>query len=484
MARQSRRAMQTRTIAAVFAAFAALFAPVGEAQAQSDRMIRVVDVTSPNEVMVSVNRAVVLESAEPFAEVSVANPGIADVAALSNRSVYVLGKQAGRTTLTLLGSGGRLLTNVSVRVQPDLNEFKTRLSEILPGERIEVRNAADGIVLSGTVSGTNKLARAVELAERYAPGRVTNMISVAGTQQVLLRVRFAEVQRNASKALGFNWGLGLGSGNFGAAVATGDVLSADNGVDRVVPGGFDGEYTVANETEGALRLGFSAGGVIANLTIDALESKGAARTLAEPNLVALSGDTASFLAGGEYPVPVFDDEAGGLSVDYRPFGISLGFTPTVVDGQTINLEMEAENSSIDNSIVIQNQGIVYNGFSTRRTRTTIELRDGQSFAIAGLLQESFTDNAQQLPWIGDVPVLGTLFRSADFQRNQTELVILVTAFLVTPASEAAFDLPTRRLKLPNERELFLLGRVEIAEDAGLRSAAGRDFEGAFGYVLD
>ncbi|MEM6439392.1 MAG: type II and III secretion system protein family protein [Pseudomonadota bacterium] len=471
-----------RRLTAARLAGAVLAAALATAPAQGQDLVRVVDATSPSEVTVSVNRAIVLEAGEPFAEVSVANPGIADVAALSNQSVYVLGKQPGRTTLTLLGAGGRLLANISVRVQPDLQEFKTRLQEILPGERIEVRNAADGIVLSGTVSSAAQLGRAVELASRYAPGRVTNMVGVAGTQQVLLRVRFAEVQRNAAKSLGFNWQVGAQVGNWGINTATGDQIGLTP--PAVGPGGFEPPRGPASSSQGLMRLGFAAGGVVANLAIDALESKGAARTLAEPNLVALSGDTASFLAGGEYPIPVAEAETGAISVEYRPFGISLGFTPTVVEEDVINLQIVAESSAIDQSIVIQSGGVTFNGFATRRANTTIELRDGQSFAIAGLLQETFVDSAAQLPWISEVPVLGTLFRSAEFQRNQTELVILVSAFLVNPASEAAFELPTDRIRLPNERELFLLGRVELESNSALRSAAASDFEGAFGYVVD
>ncbi|MGM0586754.1 MAG: pilus assembly protein N-terminal domain-containing protein, partial [Pseudomonadota bacterium] len=385
-------------------------ASVGSAPAPSGApVIRILEGAPSPDISVSVNRAVVLEAASAFAEVSVANPGIADVAALSNRSVYILGKQAGRTTLTLLGPGGQLMTNISVRVGPDLAEFKQRLQDILPDERIQVRSAADGIVLSGTVSSSQKLGRAVELAERYAPGRVSNMMTVGGSQQVLLRVRFAEVQRNASKALGFNWTFGVGTGNWGFEGNTGGYL-AGGSPGEPTDNGLSGSFPAGDSTEGVLRLGYSAGGVIANLAIDALEAKGVARTLAEPNLVALSGDNASFLAGGEFPVPVFG-ESGEIAVEYKPFGVSLSFTPTVVNKDVINLEMEAESSSIDNSRTFTNAGLDFTGFSTRRTSTTIELRDGQSFAIAGLLQDEFIDNANQLPWISDVPVLGTLFRS-------------------------------------------------------------------------
>jgi pilus assembly protein CpaC len=460
----------------------ALLAMLASVQAEAQGVLRVARGASARDVAVDVNRAIVLETAEAFAEVSVANPGIADVAALSNKSIYILGKKAGRTSLTLLGGGGRLIANVTIRVQPDLAEFKTRLQEILPGEPIEVRTANDGVVLSGTVSGVAKLARAVELAERYAPGRVTNMMSVGGTQQVMLKVRFAEVQRSAEKELGFNWALGFTAGNFGGDLGTGDFLSPGNRPGRPIPsGGLGGGYTSSSSSEGVIRLGFAAGGFVANLAIDALEGKGMARTLAEPNLVALSGDSATFLAGGEYPIPVQNDE-GSVSVEYRPFGVSLGFTPTVVDDDLINLQIAAESSAIDNSIVVQSAGFTYNGFRTRRTETTIELRDGESFAIAGLLQEDFIDNASQIPWIGDVPVLGTLFRSSDFQRRQTELVIIVTAHLVAPTTEDALSLPTDRITIPSESELFLYGKVE--GDPAMREVAGQNFEGAYGYVME
>ncbi|SET67703.1 type II and III secretion system protein family protein [Oceanicella actignis] len=468
--------------AACVAAALAVVAASGGADAQSS-VLRVAQGAASRDLAVDVNRAVVLEAAEPFAEVSVANPGIADVAALSNRTIYVLGKQPGRTTLTLLGAGGRLIANLTIRVSPDLAELKTRLREILPGEPIEVRAANNGIVLSGTVSGVAKLARAMELAERYAPGRVSNMMNVGGTQQVMLKVRFAEVQRSASKELGFNWALGFTAGNFGLNTNTGDYIGGVNVPGRPVPGGSGGaglstSYTPSGSPDGLVRLGFAAGGFVANLAIDAMESKGLARTLAEPNLVALSGDNATFLAGGNYPIPVRSDD--GISVEYRPFGVSLSFTPTVVDDDLINLELEAESSAIDNSIVVQSAGFTYNGFSTRRSKTTIELRDGESFAIAGLLQDDFIDNANQIPWLGDVPVLGTLFRSSDYQRRQTELVIIVTAHLVTPTAGEALSLPTDRIAIPDESELFLFGKLE--GPAGAVAAGG--FEGAYGYVME
>jgi pilus assembly protein CpaC len=404
---------------------------------------------------------VVLEAIAPFAEVSVANPGIADVAALSNTSIYILGKRSGRTTLTLLGEGGRLIANVTVYVGPDLAELKDRFAEILPGEKIDVRTANDGLVLSGTVSSAGRLSRALELAERYAPGRISNMMTVGGTQQVMLKVRFAEVQRNASKELGFNWEFGWGGdGNL-----------------KDVGGSFNG----APSGGSLLTAAWRAGGFFAEITIDALEGKGLARTLAEPNLIALSGDAATFLAGGEYPIPVASTN-DGISVEYRPFGVSLGFTPTVLDDDMINLKVTAESSAIDSSIVVQGSGISFNGFSVRRANTTVELRDGQSFAIAGLLQDEFRDNASQIPWVGDIPVLGALFRSADYSSRQSELVIIVTVHLVSPVDGDALSLPTDRIQAPSESDLFLFGRM--TGQGAVNDVAVQNFQGAYGYVME
>jgi len=204
------------------------------------------------------------------------------------------------------------------------------------------------------------------------------------------------------------------------------------------------------------------------------------RTLAEPNLVALSGEGAEFLAGGEYPVPVVNDE-GSVSVEFKPFGIQLAFTPTVVDEDLINLQLAATVSSINNDIAVTGGGgISVNGLSTRSTQTTVEMRDGQSFAIAGLLQDDFTDSISQVPLLGDLPVLGALFRSNEYRRQQTELVILITPYLVSPTDGQLLSLPTDRVQIPNERELFLLGQTIGGADA----VAAQDFEGEYGYVLE
>lgn len=479
--------MSARVIfGAITALLTVIVGAAGEAQAQAQpNVLRVARGAASSDVSVFINRAVVLESAQRFAEVSVANPDIADVAALSDQTIYILGKSPGATTLTLLGEAGRLITNVDVQVSPDLTEFKQRLREVLPGEEIEVRGANGGVILSGVVSGARKIDTAVNLAGLYAPDRVTNLMTVGGTQQVMLKIRFAEMQRSTSKALGFNIAALSGQRSLGNgdSISLGGATGAETA--RLTDGDGDGVRDVplipVPGSFGIGNIALSIGGVFLDVLINALEQRGVVRSLAEPNLVALSGDTAQFLAGGEVPIPVQDEN--GITVEFKPFGVGLSFTPTVVDEDLINLELETEVSAIDTSVQINTAGILVSGFTTRRARTTVEMRDGQSLAIAGLLQDNFSDAATQLPWLGEIPVLGTLFRSSNFQRSQTELVIIVTPVLVTPVDGERLSLPTDRMRIPNEDELFLLGRLEGGEGRA-SDVASQDLDGSYGYILE
>ncbi|MHA7873825.1 type II and III secretion system protein family protein [Roseivivax sp.] len=447
-----------------------------QAEAESLRVVRGgVGAVLP----VSMNRAVVVESGTPFAELSIANPSIADISSLSDRTIYVLGKAPGTTTLSMFDAEGQLIANVDVRVSADISEFKERLKQILPDEPIEVRTANDGIVMSGTVSSVQSLDRALSLAERYAPERVSNLMQVGGVQQVMLKVRFAEMQRSVSKALRSSVNIaGDLLGGEAGQVTTGSYLSTNPST---------GAVPLDASTAGASILNFDVGGLEIGILLEALETKGMVRMLAEPNLTALSGQEASFLAGGEYPVPVNSGDEQ-VTVEFKPFGIQLDFVPRVVDGKIINLELSTTVSAIDSSSGIELNNISIDGFSTRSAATTVELADGESFAIAGLLQDDFRDNSSQLPWIGDVPVLGALFRSAEYTREQSELVIIVTPHLVTPTRGEALALPTDRVRPPTERDLFLFGNTQAPGPRAQRGAAGevatQDFNGSYGYVMD
>ncbi len=344
-------------------------------------------------------------------------------------------------------------------VTPDLAEFKERLREILPREPIEVRTANDGVILSGRVSGARKVARALELAERYAPGRVTNLMMVGGSQQVMLKVRFAEMSRDVSKNL---------SSGLTAQYTDPDVTlgAAGNSTGTSFP--------ITAAAGGSVGAAFSLGDVAIDMLISALEAKGMSRVLAEPNLVAVSGESASFLAGGEFPVPT-DAGDGKIAVEFKPFGITLDFTPVVIDDDLIRLELDTEVS--EPRAFGENTGVNASSASTQ-----VELRDGQSFAIAGLLQDSFSDGIEQTPWLGDIPILGALFRSTSYTRRQSELVIIITAYLVSPTDGDLLALPTDRMRIPTEMELFLGGKVEGS--TVVRDVARQDFQGSYGYVME
>ena len=242
----------------------------------------------------------------------------------------------------------------------------------------------------------------------------------------------------------------------------------------------------SGDNAGAVQFNFGAGSVQLSILLEALEQRGMVRTLAEPNLSALSGQQATFHAGGEFPIPVSQDN-GTITVEFKPFGVSLQFVPRVVDGDLINLELNTEVSAIDPTNAFEQGGLRIDAFTTRKASTTVEMRDGESFAIAGLLREDFQDSNNQVPWLGDIPILGSLFRSASFQRNQSELVIIVTAHLVTPTVGDAIALPTDSVKPPSEKDLFLHGRVVSSKKKPRGAAAEvakQDFGGSYGYVLD
>jgi pilus assembly protein CpaC len=407
------------------------------------------------EFVVPLNKSQILHTDVPFTDLTVGNPAVADVMPLTNRTIYALGKALGSTNLTIYGKNRTLIAVVDLVVSFDVDGLKRSLHDNLPGERIDVRVANGSVILGGTLNGATDISRAVSIAERYAPKQVTNLLRVKGSQQVLLEVRIAEMKRTLAKELGLNLTGSKGNSETG--------LSFSSGIGPAVTAFAQGVLT------------YASGGLALAAAFDALEEKGLVKTLAEPNLVALSGDTASFLAGGEFPIPVAQSTGLGgttITVEFKKFGVSLAFTPTVLGAGLINLVVSPEVSQIDRSISVSTgPGIIVPGLSTRRATTTVELRDGQSFAIAGLLQNDFQDRIRQLPWLGDVPVLGALFRSTDFQRSETELVIIITPHLVRPAPAGVLAAPTDNFVPPSERDLFLFGKTEAPESQGAAKKA-------------
>ena len=434
--------------------------------------VRLRDQARAGELLVPLNKSQVIEVDRAFAEVSVGNSEIADVVPLTRRALYVFGKQLGTTSLTITDSGGNLIAVVDLVVSYDIEGLRAQLFELLPGQTVEVRPASDGLVLSGRLSNASNVHRALALAERYAPGKITNLMEVTGNQQVMLAVRFAEVSREVIKQLGANTDFLFANGDIAIATDFGDLPPID-------PLSF-----------GSAAFALQTGDIALDVIFDALEQRGVVTTLAEPNLIALSGDTASFLAGGEFPIPVEQDD-DGITIEFKPFGVSLSFTPTVIGDDLVNLELFTEVSDIDPSTAVLVNQLSVPGLTTRRARTTVELRNGQGFAIAGLLRDDFEDTVRQYPILGDIPVLGQLFRSNGYQLDQSELVVIVTPYLVQPAAPTALVTPTDLFQAPSDAELFLQGREfgqgagydpsNSADRLGRRAAAG--IVGPHGYIL-
>ena len=439
-----------------------------------DSVISVAEGVHAGELQVPLGKSQVIRVDRPYAKALVGNPDTADVLPLTDRTLYVLGKKAGTTSLTLYDRSNMLIAVVDVAVGPDVTTLKRQLSELMPGSGIGARISNESLVLEGIVPDAVAADRAVQLAETFAPGKVVNLLSIGSSQQVMLEVRFSEIKRSAAKNLGVGMFLeGSGNNNFGGAIGSGASLTAGDdievnsgGVTTTIPGAPILQLGAIVDSFGILSRTFRIAGLNIDATLDALERKGAVTTLAEPTLVALSGQTASFLAGGEFPVPVANSASSGtggniaITVEWKPFGVGLSFTPTVLADGVINLQVAPEVSSIDPSASIEINNLTIPGVQTRRAKTTVELRDGESFALAGLLRRDFQSTVRQFPILGSIPIIGTLFRSTGFNKEETELVIIVTPRLVRPVRPQNLKTPTDRAQQPNEADLFLLGRTD------------------------
>jgi pilus assembly protein CpaC len=414
------------------------------------------------QVVVPLDKSQLLHIDQPFHEISVGNKDIADILPLSRNLIYVLGKKYGTTNLTIRSPRGNVIAVVDVIVSYDIDGLKRRLHELMPDENIDVEPTGDAISLEGTVSSADHLRQILTIADHYAPGKIANVLSLAGSQQVLLQVKFAEVARNAEQQLGVNtkFTYAAGGDTIGSTTGTG---AATNAFGTIAGTFMHGNYGITAE-------------------LDAMEKKGLVRTLAQPNLVALSGDTASFLAGGEFPIPVAQSITAGttptVTVEFKEFGVSLAFTPTIIGKELVNLVIKSEVSSLDSSLSVVANGIQVPALKVRRAKTTVELKDGQSFAVAGLLQDDFNNSTNQLPLLGDVPVLGALFRSSGFQHQQTDLVMIVTAHLVEPTVAKNLTTPVDGVVLPTPLEHYGTGDIE-----GPSAAPAAGTKDNQGYVL-
>ena len=443
-------------------------------------------------VVVTLNKSRTFRLVRAFKTAVVAAPDIADAQPMSDHVVYIQGKKIGTTNLVAFDTNEKVIAVMDIEVAPDIGALQTKIRA--SGSRgIQVSSSNGEVVLTGEAANAVDADRAVSLAKSLVPkgSGVVNAITVAPSQQVMLKVRFLEVTRQAGRDLGVNWFVSNGSGTRG--VTTGSYPIA--GTSPIAAGTSSGipifqaagTLLSGGQPFGVALASLVNGGTNIDVLLSALEQKGIVRRLAEPNLVALSGDTAAFIAGGEFPVPVVQPGSGNVStvtIQFKPFGVQLTFMPTVLANGIINLRLTPSVSELDYTNAISIGGTQVPSLIKREARTTIELRDGQSFAIAGLLQSHNRQNISQVPWVGSVPVLGALFRSDSYQKDETDLVVIVTPHIAAPAT------PGQHLATPldgtipsNDVDFFVNGQMETSKKYSEYVTSGGGIQGPYGYIL-
>lgn len=425
-------------------------------------------------------KSAVIELPVDVRDILITNPAVADAVLRTPRQIYVLGMTSGQTDAILFDASGRRILSLNIRVDADFGALAETINRVLPGARVKVEPIGDAVILTGLVANAGDADKAAQIALRYVskPEQVLNMLSIAGKDQVMLRVRVVEVQRSVIKQLGVNLNAVLqqGSGSITLGQTAAFSINGTLGGGASIGGSYTGSNTPADLLTGSIR---------------AFERVGLVRTLAEPNLTAVSGEAAKFLAGGEYPVPVNQDSSNGsVTVEYKPFGVGLAFTPVVLSGGRISLKISTEISELTTQGAFTLSGgttgtsLTIPALTVRRAETSIELPSGGSMMIAGLIQQTTRENLDALPGVGSVPIIGSLFRSRDFLQGDTEMVVIVTAFIVDPTNPGAFQTPADGLQFANDAETLLFGRLNKAVGAPPGANAGRAYQGPIGYVIE
>jgi pilus assembly protein CpaC len=464
-------------------------------------------------VRVIVNKSRTFRVDTAFSTIVSGSPDIAEVRSLSDHVIYIQGKQTGTTNVILFDNSMKQIGILDVEVAIDTGNLQQNIHSSTGTRGIRVSAAEGQVVLSGTAADAVTAERAMAIATGIVPkgGVVVNAMNVAGPQQVMLEVRFLEVNRTAGRDLGVNLfgananGTNVGNTGLGNISAPGTGRAPIGGINVTAPS----STPVGANPAGSIPLLATAGtlasgatpygslltsilrlnnGMSIDMLVTALETKGVLRRLAEPNLMALSGDSARFLAGGEFPVPVASTAGvNGLptvTIEFKKFGVELGFVPTVLSRGVINLRVEPSVSELDFTNAVTIAGTQIPALTSRNARTTVELRDGQSFAIAGLLQTRNREDVSQVPWIGSVPVLGTLFRSSSYQQQETDLVIIVTPRLVAPAAPGqTLASPLDSRLPPNDVDFFLNGQMEVKKRYNDYVNSGGDIKGPYGHII-
>ncbi len=422
------------------------------------------------QINIEVSKGTLVRFDKPVNNVFIADPTIADIQVKSPTIAYVFGKKQGQTSLYAITENDEVIFDGEVSVSHNLGNFEAAIKTTMPDARVNVETYEGLLILTGHVKSAEQAEEARKMAAEFIgeDSTIINKLNIATPLQVNLRVRIAEVGRETMKQLGFNWEniLNTTGGTFLGMLKNSTAITA----------------SAANGITGSLPIG----NLDINFLVDALEEEGVISVLAEPNLTTLSGEQASFLAGGEYPIPVYRDR--GFAVQYKEFGVALNFTPIVLDNGRINIHLKPEVSQLTSSGAITIEGLNIPALSTRRVETTVELGSGQSFAVAGLIQNSGTHDLTKFPWLADIPVLGALFQSSKFRRQETELVVIITPYIVKPNNSDNMHLPTDNFRYPNDKERYMdgLSYVSVPPETPqpIQAANGKKLNSAAGFMLE
>ncbi|RWN45706.1 MAG: type II and III secretion system protein family protein [Mesorhizobium sp.] len=439
---------------------------------------RFIDVSTPavHRIFLPMSQSVTIQVSANLGDIVVGDEKIADAQPMTDRTLYVIGKGAGTTTVNLFSTDKRSLGALQIEVGVDVSDMAQAIRQVAPKSRIEIGSVNGRVRLGGHVKDGATLAAIMEVAQQYGSDAIINSVTVDDSQQVNLEVRVLEAKRNAGRDLGVS----IKSTNGSGTTRTGTGVAAVD-EDNVVlgPGGLLSGLLSNTNPFAALITRVIDSNIKVDLIIEALEAKGVVRTLAEPNLTTLSGEPASFNAGGEVPIRSLNKD-GEIQIEYKQFGVNLRFTPVVLADDKIHMKLAPEVSDLT--------GFTTAGdpiFTNRKLDTVVELRDGQSFAVGGLLSSKTTKQQEQVPWLGQVPVIGTLFRNSSSQKEETELVVIVTPHIVRPVKPGEqLATPFDKTRPANDPEFFVLGQLEVTKDMVRKYELGEGVTGPYGHMLD
>jgi pilus assembly protein CpaC len=429
-------------------------------------------------VNLGISKSVVIDLPRDIKDVLVADPKVANAVVRSSRRAFIIGNAVGQTNVFFFDAEGKQIAGFDIAVSPDLDGLREAIHEVLPDSDVTVRGIGEGVVLSGSVSSQQEAQQAYDIASNlHVPtNKIINAIVVRGRDEVMLKVTVAEVDRSVVKQLGINL-----SGQFGYGTAV--VNFNNNAANPSVASGYAPPLFPISGTPSNTFTG-SVNHVTA--TLQAMEQAGVIHALAEPTLTAISGESAHFLAGGEFPYPSITScttTPCPPTIQFQNFGVSLTFTPVVLSEGRISLKMLTEVSELDNQNTVTVAGTTVPGLSVRRADTTVEIPSGGSLAVAGLIQDQTKQDITGMPGLMDVPILGTLFRSRDYLNNRTELMILVTPYIVRAVAEKDLARPDDGFADPSDPESVLLGHLNRIYGVG-DPAPADTYHGKYGFILD